>query len=532
MIKNAAVKYLIILIPYIVVHTFANTPVYTDLFIQSGIYEEKIKFDVSDKPSTTLPSSPTDLTHIFADVTENILPCVVSIVPTKIDTITVYTNPFYNFFNEPFSSPEQNQSFPDRFDNKKDNKTPPKEQEYRSEGLGSGVIISNDGYIITNFHVVSDATHIEVHLYDGRNFTATIIGSDSLTDIAVLKIKENVNNLPVAPLGNSSMLRPGDWVIAIGNPFNLNWSVTVGVVSALGRKLDESTETYQDFIQTDAAINPGNSGGALVDINGTVIGINAMIYSNSGGFMGIGFAIPINMVNRIVKDLVSNGEFIRGWIGVSIQAINSTARNALDLENLNTGVIVTEVYNNQPAQLAGIRQGDVIMTVGDAFIESPNTLRNTVALLQPDSTVSITIFRNGKEIPFRVLVKKRNEADSKETVQSAPISKKWKIQRKSQLEQICGIVVENITRKTIQKYQTLDPTNGVFVVSSSDTLKDDRSRLREGDIIKQIKIERRNMKEINSVNDFRRIMDTIKTGESALMLIKRKNYTFYLSFVN
>jgi serine protease Do len=259
---------------------------------------------------------------------------------------------------------------------------------------------------LTNFHVVSGADEIEVKLHDNRVFDATIVGSDSLSDVAVLKLTESVPDLPVAYLGNSDSIRPGDWVLAVGNPFSLSQTVTVGIVSAVGRSVT-STNRYENYIQTDAAINPGNSGGALVNIRGELIGINTMIFTQSGGFMGIGFAIPINMARRAMEDLVYLGRVIRGWFGVSIQQLSSAAREGLDIPPGEAGALVADVFEGQPAERAGMKRGDVIVAINGQPVRSTNELRNIVATLRPGRGVEVVVLRDGRRVTLRVKVGER-----------------------------------------------------------------------------------------------------------------------------
>ena len=267
----------------------------------------------------------------IADVAEKVVPTVVSVIPTKVDTVTFSNNPFYQFFggDDPFGGMGDFFGIPQQ--RGRQNKPPVEKREYRQQGLGSGVIVSKDGYILTNYHVVAGANEIEVKTTDKRSFKADVVGTDSLADVAVIKIREKVKDLPVAYLGNSDKLRPGDWAIAVGNPFSLTSSVTLGIVSALKRTAPGGSDNYQNFIQTDAAINPGNSGGALVNIDGELIGINTMIYTQSGGYMGIGFAIPINMARSIMEDLIFEGKVSRGWLGVSIQELDPASRQAMGI---------------------------------------------------------------------------------------------------------------------------------------------------------------------------------------------------------
>lgn len=350
---------------------------------------------------------------VFADIAEKVVPTVVSVIPTKIDTVIFYKNPFYNFFSDPFSEATPFEfffGFPDRRSPGRRAQPEVRKQERRQQGIGSGVIVSEDGYILTNYHVVNGADEIEVKTNDGRQFKAEIVGCDSLADVAVIKIKEKVKGLVVAYLGDSDKLRPGDWTIAIGNPFSLTSSVTAGIVSALNRQVS-GRDALQSFIQTDAAINPGNSGGALVNLDGELIGINTMIYTRSGGYMGIGFAIPINMAKRIMEDLICYGFVQRGWIGVSIQDIDPATREAMELGQIR-GVLVSDVHKNQPAERAGVKRGDIITGIDGKNIIETNQLRIIIASLRPGMKVPLTVMRNGKQIEFKLSIGSRNSRNS------------------------------------------------------------------------------------------------------------------------
>jgi len=368
-----------------------------------------VQFGASEKPFSISGEKAATFRSVFADIAEKVVPTVVSVIPTKIDTIVFHKNPFYNFFSDPFSGATPFEfffGFPERKSPNQSDQPEVRKQERRQQGLGSGVIVSEDGYILTNYHVIRGADEIEVKINDGRQFKAQIIGSDSLADVAVIKIKEKVSNLAVAYLGDSDKLRPGDWTIAIGNPFSLTSSVTVGIVSALNRQVS-SGEVYQSFIQTDAAINPGNSGGALVNLDGELIGINTMIYTRSGGYMGIGFAIPINMAKRIMEDLIYYGSVERGWIGVSIQDIDPATREAMELGEIR-GVLVNDVRKNQPAEKAGVKRGDFIISVDGKNIIETNQFRIVISSLRPGKQVPLTIMRNGKQFELKLRIGSRN----------------------------------------------------------------------------------------------------------------------------
>ena len=270
-------------------------------------------------------------------------------------------------------------------------------------GLGSGVVVSPEGYLLTNNHVIDGADDIEVQLNDGRKARAKLVGTDPESDIAVLKIE--LDKLPVITFGNTDELEVGDVVLAIGNPFGVGQTVTSGIVSALGRN-QLGINTFENFIQTDAAINPGNSGGALVDAQGNLMGINTAIYSRSGGNMGIGFAIPVNTAKQVMEALIRNGEVKRGWIGVEPRDLTTEIAETFDLP-VKEGVLITGVLQNGPAADGGIRPGDVVVKIKDTPIRNTSQLLNAVAAEQPTTEVPITVQRGSKTVELTVRVGQR-----------------------------------------------------------------------------------------------------------------------------
>jgi serine protease DegQ len=273
----------------------------------------------------------------------------------------------------------------------------------KSASLGSGVIVSPQGYILTNHHVIESADEIEVALADGRKTIAKVIGSDPETDLAVLKI--NVSNPPSIVFGNVAQTQVGDVVLAIGNPFGVGQTVTMGIVSALGRN-HLGINTFENFIQTDAAINPGNSGGALVDAKGHLLGINTAIYSRSGGSLGIGFAIPANTAKQVLESIIANGSVIRGYIGVEPQDITPELADAFKLK-IEDGTIIAGVMKGGPADKAGIKVGDILLKVGGQAIRDTTDMLNQIAQLKPEQTSQLTVMRNGKELDLNVTIGKR-----------------------------------------------------------------------------------------------------------------------------
>jgi serine protease Do len=332
-------------------------------------------------------SKQADFRYEFANVAEKVIPAIVSI-QTEISS---KSQNFRDDFNQFFGAPKQRGG--------------------KQQGQGSGVIVSQLGQVLTNNHVIEDATQITVMLSDKREFKAKIVGTDKQTDIAVLQLEGDVKKLPVAKLGNSDALRVGEWVIAVGNPFGLSQTVTKGIVSAKGVH-NTGITNYENFIQTDAAINPGNSGGGLFNLSGDLIGINTAILSRSGGFQGIGFAIPVNQAKSIMDDLLSGGKVNRGWLGANIQEIDQNLAKALKLSSAK-GAFIGDVVENSPAEKSGLKAGDVVRFVNEKAIENANDLRNMVAMLRPGEVAEFEVLRDGKTLKLKVTIALREEKKEK-----------------------------------------------------------------------------------------------------------------------
>jgi len=478
-----------------------------------------IQFGADNNPLAGAADKMGSFKTLFGDIAEKVIPTVVSVIPTKVDSIVFQNNPFYNFFGDEFGDPFE--FFFGQPRRRPQQKPQIQKKERRQQGLGSGVIVSKDGYILTNYHVVSGADEIEVKLHDGRILKAETVGSDSLTDVAVIKIVEKVDKLPVAYLGDSDKMRPGDWVIAVGNPFSLTSTVTTGIVSALGRNVSGGSDAYQNFIQTDAAINPGNSGGALVNIDGELIGINTMIYSRSGGYMGIGFAIPVNMARRVMEDLIYTGKVVRGWIGVTIQDIDHNVRAALDLGDIK-GVLIADVIKGQSADKAGIKRGDIIMTIDGKAVDNTNDLRNRVAALTPDKKVPVTVFRGGKTIELQLVVGKRDQKMIDQLSQKGSSGTEQDETTSNKL----GFSAANLTQELRQQYNIPKDMKGIVITSveSSDV------PLLEGDVISQMKIKQNDFIHLENVNQLEKVSKSIKAGESVVFLVHRGGNTFYTAY--
>jgi serine protease Do len=470
-----------------------------------------LHFGAERKPEVKVPAAMEGFKTIIADAAEKVLPTVVSVIPTKIDTVVFSNNPFYQFFGDPFGG-----GFEDFFGQQpQQRRAPPpvQKKEYRQQGMGSGVIVSKDGYILTNYHVVAGANEIEVKTSDKRSFQAEVVGADSLADVAVIRIKEKVKDLPVAYLGDSDKLRPGDWAIAIGNPFSLTSSVTLGIISALKRTTGGG-DMYQNFIQTDAAINPGNSGGALININGELIGINTMIYTQSGGYMGIGFAIPISMARQIMEDLIYEGKVTRGWLGVMIQDLDQTTREALGLGAETKGVLIGDVFKGQPADKSGIKRGDIVVAVDNKAVESPNELRNAIAAIHPGMKVPLEVLRNGKKQTVTVTLTGR---DNKKTGSLSSSTDGASEEGTTDLSEKLGIKVDAVTAQMYEELGLDQSIKGVVVQEVDPSSMAAQQGLQQNDVI----IE---------VNRFKTAVKSLKPGDSILLLVFREGNTFFKAF--
>lgn len=373
-------------------------------------------------------------------------------------------------------------------------------------GLGSGFIIDKKGLVLTNNHVIENADKITVKLADEREFDAKIVGRDARTDIAVLQIAEGNGDFTVAPLGSSERLQVGEWVVAMGSPFGLDNTLTAGVVSAKGRRIGAGP--YDNFIQTDASINPGNSGGPLVNMNGEVIGINTAIFSRTGGNLGIGFAIPIDLVKEILPELIKTGKVTRGWLGVSIQSITPEIAQSLGLEK-SRGALVANVFEGSPADQAGIRTGDVIVEYDGNRIEESSQLPILVARSEVGETVKATVIRDGKKVPITVKI---GELKQEEVVAARP-------KEEGQL----GLAVQNVTPQ-IAESLGLKRATGVVITSVQPQSAAADAGLRRGDVILEV-----NRKEVANVQGLQEMVKEAKPDSSLLFLIRRGENNLFLA---
>ncbi len=373
-----------------------------------------------------------------------------------------------------------------------------------STGSGSGVIIDAVGHIITNNHVVGDASEVEVRLSDKTKLFAQVIGKDPDTDLAVLKVTTD-HPLPAAHFGDSSGVKVGQWVLAVGNPFGLDRTVTLGVVSGIGRE-NINLSRYENFIQTDASINPGNSGGPLFDLRGDIIGINTAIINFA---QGIGFAIPSNMAKQVMHQLISKGKVVRAWLGVGLQPLTPDLASKFGVDE-NEGVLVNEVFERDPAALAGIKTGDVITKVDGALVDTPNKLSRLVAALDPGSTTRVEVVRDGKRINLNVALSERRDA-----VVTASLP-----QSKTDLK--LGIDVQDLTAGLAEKFR-LNESRGVLISKVDAGSLAQAEGLREGDLIKEV-----NRVDTGTVGEFTIAVAKVKRGDTILLRVLREGRAFYV----
>jgi serine protease Do len=438
--------------------------------------------------------------NAFSSIAEKTSPAVVSLRAER--TVTKE----YQFENEwpfgPYSDPFEF-FFRRRSPRQREQRQPRRESR---TAQGSGFLISSDGYILTNNHMVEEAEKIKVELSDGREYTAKIIGTDPDSDVAVIKVDDK--NLPFLEMADSDKLEVGEWVLAIGNPLGLSHTVTAGIVSAKGRS-GFGLADFEDFIQTDAAINFGNSGGPLINLDSKVVGINTAIVG-AGGNIGIGFAIPINMVKNIYNQLVKNGTVTRGFIGIQFEELKSGVASALGLEEDTKGVSILEVVENSPAEKAGLKRYDVIIEFEGKPIENGNEFRNRVAMLNPGTKVQMVVWRNRRR--KRVTI----------TLGTLPSQASLTGAMPKETQKELGFSVEDLTEEIAERYG-YEGESGVIVSSVDDGSQAEEKGITPGALIKEVNQQKvRNTKEFNEV-----IKDARKEG-SALLFVKFRQYTFFV----
>lgn len=445
------------------------------------------------------------LSDTFVEIAERVTPAVVHIQVTKEIQAPSIGHPdiFDDFFRDFFP----HSPFERRSPRLRKKNSPQK--KYKQEGMGSGVIVSADGYILSNNHVVQEASEITVTLKDKRTFKGKVIGTDPKTDLAVLKIEGS--DFPYVFLGDSDQLKVGEWVLAIGNPFGLSQTVTSGIISAKGRA-NVGIVDYEDFIQTDAAINPGNSGGPLINLRGEIVGINTAILSKSGGYQGIGFSIPVNMANKIMQQLIDTGTVQRGWLGVQIREVSPELAEAFNFPK-NQGALVEDLSKEGPAYKAGLRSGDIIVSFNGKPVDSVNTLRNLVAGTSAGVKTAIVVFRDGKYQTFYVQIGDLSQAAwgklSTDTNEEETFDE-W------------GLNLQELTPQLAEKYN-IDRNLGVVISSIKPESLAAQARLQEGDLILAI-----NHRPIQAFQDAKKIMSEDKDKEAFLFKVLTKGRVRYV----
>jgi serine protease Do len=436
----------------------------------------------------------------YRAIAKAILPAIVNISTTKVVNVNPQQSPF---FNDPFFR----QFFGPGFQG-----VPRKRRE---NALGSGVIISPNGYIVTNNHVIEKASEIRVQLGNKKEYKGKLIGTDPKTDVAVIKI--DATGLPVVPWGDSTTLQVGEIVMAFGNPFGLNQTVTSGIVSAVGRS-GVGIESYEDFIQTDAAINPGNSGGALVNIKGQLIGINTAIVSPSGGFNGIGFAIPSNLVRKVAESLIKTGKVERGWLGVNIQEVTPALAQEFGLKEVR-GALVTDVSSDSPAAKAGIKRGDVILEFDGTPIENNSQLALRVGLTPVGKTVKIKVLRGKQEKTLSVKIAEQPASLAEANSQSSQESGNGGL-----TNALGDLAVQNLTPDIAKQLNVSPQTRGVVIAGVRSGSVAQSAGLQRGDIIQEI-----DRQPVANLADYKRIARGIGKDDSVLLLINRQGGTLYIA---
>jgi len=468
------------------------------IFLLFGLFFCMGKDKADSLPKNDKLTTAKSLGQAFVEVAKKVQPSVVNVTTEKTITMKPWDrygedffkgSPFEDFFKGFGITPRE------------------KGKEYRQKQRsgGSGVIVDKEGYILTNNHVVEGADKIKIRLIDGREFTATVKGQDSRTDLAVLYIK--AKDLPVATLGDSDKLDVGEWAIAIGSPFGLEHTVTVGVISAKGRT-GLGTGTYEDFIQTDASINPGNSGGPLINIDGEVVGINAMIIQPG---TGIGFAIPINMAKQILNDLIKQGKVVRPWLGISVQDLTPEMAEQFQVKE-KEGVLVAQIHPGTGAEKGGLTSGDIIKLVDDKAIKNVNELIKEIQKKKVGQKVKLSVVRDGKPTTIEV------------TLSAMP--DKPEAMKEKEFEEKLGARVQEWTPQLAARYRiSAEIKRGVVVISVEEGSPADDLGLQEGDVILEI-----NRKKIETVKDFEKAIKDTNFEKGIVLRLHRRGNTFYHSF--
>ncbi len=432
------------------------------------------------------------ISNTFADIVEDVSPSVVTITSERtikhpeVDQFRQMPFPFWMF-------PDQG-------------------REFHSTSLGSGIVISRDGYIVTNNHVIEEADDIKVQFKDKRELDAKIVGTDPKTDVALIKV--DADDLKAIKMGDSDELRVGEWVLAVGSPFSgsLSQTVTQGIVSAVGRS-SVGLIDYENFIQTDAAINPGNSGGPLVDLDGKLIGVNSAIASRSGGSQGVGFAIPVNLVMRVVEDLRDDGQVTRAYLGVFVQQVDTELAQALGLDR-TYGALIGDVVADSPADKGGLKPGDVILEFDGHVIENSRQLPTVVSTQRPGEKKKLKVMRAGKEMTLKVTLGELSDEIAA-------------VEPDREHETDLGLRVESLDAESVRRLDLPKGTEGVLITDVAPGSEAMRKNLRQGNVIVKMGPDVSHLKTVSSAREFKRTLSDFKAGETVLFLVKRGEDTFF-----
>ncbi len=467
----------------------ANSSVLTDPPEYDGEASATVTTPASERPITSLR----DINNAFVDLAESSSPAVVTVFSER--TVRVQQRNPFDMFDEFFGRRPQREA---------------PEREFQQRGQGSGVIVSSDGLILTNHHVINNAETITIRLQDRTTLEAEVIGSDASTDVAVLKV--NAVNMPYLNMGNSDDLNVGEWVIAIGSPLSesLAHTVTSGIVSAKGRS-NINLVDFEDFIQTDAAINPGNSGGPLINLDGELIGINTAIASRSGGFQGIGFAIPINMAQNVMESLINEGRVVRGYLGVNAQTVDELMARGLGLEP-NRGVIITQIEDDSPAAASDLQQDDVVLELNGTTIRDSRQFRNLVASRSPGSTIRLLVQRDGSTKTIEIRLGERPDDQMTESEEES-------------IRDRFGFSVNEFTRERAERYRISPQLQGVIVTEIDQQSPPFRQGLREGHLITAV-----NRVPVTNPREFAEVMSNLQEGDVASLVVIQRNQRFIINF--
>lgn len=433
-----------------------------------------------------------EISQTFTQVGDKAMPATVAIkaqLPSQPQT--PFLNPFDMFgFGPHFNFPQM-----------------PQQQPQQQTAGGSGFLISADGYLVTNNHVIKDATLVTVTLYDGREYTATVKGTDPSSDLAVLKIEEK--DLPYLTFGDSDALRTGEWVIAIGNPFGFDATLTVGVVSAK-RRQDLGIASYEDFIQTDAAINPGNSGGPLLNLSGEVVGVNSAIFTRSGGYMGIGLSISSHLAQNVIEQIMQNGLVKRAYLGIIPQALDKELTAALG-SDASDGILVADLLKDSPAAKGGLLQGDIILEYNDKPAKNVTKFRNDIALMNPGAPIKLKVMRNGKKLDLSLPLgaKSEQEALTAEVIQKL------------------GLEVSNITADVASRLGLSNDTAGVVISKVQPGSPTALAGLQPGAVITGVVLALDNQRPIRNTGDFEEALKELGERKHIVLIIRQQNYQRY-----